>query len=135
MPIVGDLKGVLAGIVSTLEKEGARPGTHMVEQISAWRTRYPFYHPGVGDDPDEIVPEVVLKKLSESLDPQNSVVVTEVGQHQMWAAQSVDREAPRSFLSSGGLGTMASASRPPSARPSAVRRSRWCAWRATGRSR
>ena len=54
----------------------------------------------------EIVPEVVLKKLSESLDPQNSVVVTEVGQHQMWAAQSVDREAPRSFLSSGGLGTM-----------------------------
>ena len=99
--------GVLAGIVSTLEKEGARPGTGTwVEQISAWRTRYPFYHPGVGDDPDEIVPEVVLKKLSESLDPQNSVVVTEVGQHQMWAAQSVDREAPRSFLSSGGLGTM-----------------------------
>ena len=89
MPIVGDLKGVLAGIVSTLEKEGARPGTGTwVEQISAWRTRYPFYHPGVGDDPDEIVPEVVLKKLSESLDPQNSVVVTEVGQHQMWAAQS-----------------------------------------------
>ena len=107
VPIVGDLKGVLAGIVSTLEKEGARPGTGTwVEQISAWRTRYPFYHPGVGDDPDEIVPEVVLKKLSESLDPQNSVVVTEVGQHQMWAAQSVDREAPRSFLSSGGLGTM-----------------------------
>ena len=42
VPIVGDLKGVLAGIVSTLEKEGARPGTGTwVEQISAWRTRYP----------------------------------------------------------------------------------------------
>ncbi len=107
MPIVGDLKGVLDGIVTTLEKEGARPNDgDWVAQISAWRTRYPFYHPGVGDKPDEIVPEVVLKKLSDLLDPQKSVVVTEVGQHQMWAAQSVDREAPRSFISSGGLGTM-----------------------------
>ena len=76
-------------------REGARPGTGTwVEQISAWRTRYPFYHPGVGDDPDEIVPEVVLKKLSESLDPQNSVVVTEVGQHQMWAAQHIVHTRP-----------------------------------------
>ncbi len=79
VPIVGDLKGVLAGIVSTLEKEGARPGTgtwggadlrlaHALPVLPSRR----------GGRPDEIVPEVVLKKLSESLDPQNSVVVTEV---------------------------------------------------------
>ena len=169
VPIVGDLKGVLAGIVSTLEKEGARPGTGTwVEQISAWRTRYPFYHPGVGDDPDEIVkiidpavpivgdakvvlgaindrlekteaqpvgtewvktvcewrerwplytedfedfpgmiaPEVVLSHLSDKLDPEASIVTTEVGQHQMWAHQNIHREHARTFLSSGGLGTM-----------------------------
>ena len=126
VPIVGDLKGVLAGIVSTLEKEGARPGTGTwVEQISAWRTRYPFYHPGVGDDPDEIVPEVVLKKLSESLDPQNSVVVTEVG-----SAPDVGgpERGPRGAAQLPVVGRPGhdgtSASRPPSARPSAVRRSR-----------
>ena len=107
VPIVGDLKGVLSGIVARLEKEGARPVTQdWVERISAWRMRYPFYHPGVGDDPDDIVPEVVMRKLSGMLDPQASIVVTEVGQHQMWAAQSIDREKPRTFLSSGGLGTM-----------------------------
>lgn len=44
--------------------------------------------------------------LSDMLDPENSIVTTEVGQHQMWAAQHVDREVPRTFLTSGGLGTM-----------------------------
>ena len=107
VPIVGDLKGVLAGIASALEKEGAQPNTGAwIERVSEWRTRYPFYHPGVGDHLDEIVPEVALKKLSDLLDPAKSIVVTEVGQHQMWAAQSIAREHPRTFLSSGGLGTM-----------------------------
>ncbi len=58
------------------------------------------------ENPDEIVPEIAMQKLSAKLDPHNSVVVTEVGQHQMWAAQFIDREEPRSFISSGGLGTM-----------------------------
>ena len=44
--------------------------------------------------------------LSQMLDPENSIVTTEVGQHQMWAAQHIDREVPRTFLTSGGLGTM-----------------------------
>ena len=47
-----------------------------------------------------------MEQLSCALDPARSIVVTEVGQHQMWAAQHVDREVPRSFISSGGLGTM-----------------------------
>ena len=107
VPIVGDLKGVFAGVVSTLKRENAQPATEeWLSQIAAWRERHPFYHPGVGDKPDEIVPEVVLRSLSDKLDPHSSIVVTEVGQHQMWAAQSIDREEPRSFLSSGGLGTM-----------------------------
>ncbi|MDO4502101.1 MAG: biosynthetic-type acetolactate synthase large subunit [Coriobacteriia bacterium] len=106
-PIVGDLKGVLAGLVETLQKDGAKPNAGAwLEQLREWRDRYPLYHPNVGDAADMIVPELALTELSRQLDPHNSVVVTEVGQHQMWATQFIDREEPRSFLSSGGLGTM-----------------------------
>nr|WP_239442953.1 biosynthetic-type acetolactate synthase large subunit [Gordonibacter sp. An230] len=107
VPIVGDLKGVLEGIIAQIAKEGVRPDTAAwVAQIAEWRTRHPFYHPAVGDNPGEIVPEVVMEKLSHALDPEKSIVVTEVGQHQMWAAQHIDREVPRTFITSGGLGTM-----------------------------
>ena len=107
VPIVGDLKGVVAGIVSTIEKEACTPRTEAWNaQIAEWRERYPFYDAQITENPDEIVPEIAMQKLSAKLDPHNSVVVTEVGQHQMWAAQFIDREEPRSFISSGGLGTM-----------------------------
>lgn len=107
VPIVGDLKGVLDGIVDQLDKDNAKPiDAAWVKQVNKWRDRYPFYHPDLGDDKDRIVPELVMKELSDQLDPNKSIVVTEVGQHQMWAHQFVDREVPRSFLSSGGLGTM-----------------------------
>ena len=107
VPIVGDLKGVVAGIVATIEKEVCTPRTEAWNaQIAEWRERYPFYDAQITENPDEIVPEIAMQKLSAKLDPHNSVVVTEVGQHQMWAAQFIDREEPRSFISSGGLGTM-----------------------------
>lgn len=107
VPIVGDLKGVLACIDERLAAHGSQPRTGAwLEQIEKWRERYPFYCPDIADDPDEIVPERAMKCLSRLLDPQGSIVVTEVGQHQMWAAQFIDREAPRTFITSGGLGTM-----------------------------
>lgn len=107
VPIVGDLKGVLAGLVEQLAKDKAAPRTGpWLERIEGWRKRYPIYHPDLGDSDEEIVPELLLKELSDKLDPASSIVVTEVGQHQMWAHQSIDRERPRTFLSSGGLGTM-----------------------------
>lgn len=107
IPIVGDLKGVLIGIYDQLIKDKATPRTKdWLHLINEWRDRYPFYHPNIEDDPQEIIPELVLKDLSEQLDPDDSIVVTEVGQHQMWAHQFIDRERPRTFLSSGGLGTM-----------------------------
>jgi len=107
VPIVGDLKGILASMIEQLRKDGAVSSTAgWLSKIASWRERYPFYHPNLGDSPDEIVPELVMKELSAQLDPFASIVVTEVGQHQMWANQFIDRETPRSFLSSGGLGTM-----------------------------
>lgn len=107
IPIVGDLKGVLSGLVAALRKADVSPITDgWVACIENWRERFPFYHSDLGENSNEIIPELVLSSLSRQLDPWASVVVTEVGQHQMWAAQFINRELPRTFLSSGGLGTM-----------------------------
>ncbi len=107
VPIVGDAATVLASLLDTLEGAGARPDTaSWVAQVFAWRDEFPILEKGADAYPGEIVPEVALQMLSGMLDPHASIVVTEVGQNQMWAAQFIDREQPRTFLSSGGLGTM-----------------------------
>ena len=107
IPIVGDLKGVLAGLIDVLEHANAKPNTaDWLGQVNEWRDRFPLYHKDVVEAPDEVIPELVMQELSRQLDPLTSIVVTEVGQHQMWAAQFIDRKLPRTFLSSGGLGTM-----------------------------
>ena len=107
VPIVGDVKRVVTSLTLELEKIDAHPDTQAwIELIGEWRKQFPLYDESVGDLPDEVVPEIAMMKLSELLDPETSIVVTEVGQHQMWAAQFIARELPRTFLSSGGLGTM-----------------------------
>lgn len=107
VPIVGDAQGILGGIVAQLEKSGAMPvDAEWVETVNEWRERWPYYDDQFNDYPNQIVPEVALDELSKQLDPDNSIVTTEVGQHQMWAHQHIGREHARSFLSSGGLGTM-----------------------------
>ena len=107
VPIVGDARTVLLAINERLEKLDAQPvGEEWFREVSAWRERWPFYTPDFKDYPDAIAPEVVLSKLSDKLDPEASIVTTEVGQHQMWAHQNIHREHARTFISSGGLGTM-----------------------------
>ena len=107
VPIVGDAQGILGGIVAQLEKSGTTPvDAEWVETVNEWRERWPYYDDQFNDYPNQIVPEVALDELSKQLDPDNSIVTTEVGQHQMWAHQHIGREHARSFLSSGGLGTM-----------------------------
>lgn len=107
VPIVGDLKIVLGSLLKELARSDARPNTAAwVDEVGAWRDRHPVYDERLGELPGHIVPEIALMQLSRALNPNRSIVVTEVGQHQMWAAQFIDREQPRTFLSSGGLGTM-----------------------------
>lgn len=107
VPIVGDAKGVLAAINERLAKADARPiDRTWVDNVFSWRERWPFYTSDFSDYPNAIAPEVVLHKLSQKLDPEASIVTTEVGQHQMWAHQNIHREHARTFISSGGLGTM-----------------------------
>ena len=107
VPIVGDAKVVLGAINDRLEKTEAQPvGTEWVKTVCEWRNRWPLYTEDFEDFPGAIAPEVVLSHLSDKLDPEASIVTTEVGQHQMWAHQNIHREHARTFLSSGGLGTM-----------------------------
>lgn len=107
VPIVGDAKVVLAAINERLAKADAQPiDRTWVDDVFSWRERWPFYTSDFSDYPNAIAPEVVLHKLSQKLDPEASIVTTEVGQHQMWAHQNIHREHARTFISSGGLGTM-----------------------------
>ena len=107
VPIVGDAKGVLAAINERLAKADAQPiDRAWVDDVFSWRERWPFYTSDFSDYPNAIAPEVVLHRLSQKLDPEASIVTTEVGQHQMWAHQNIHREHARTFISSGGLGTM-----------------------------
>ncbi|HAM14547.1 MAG TPA: biosynthetic-type acetolactate synthase large subunit [Eggerthellaceae bacterium] len=117
VPIVGDVKRVVASLLEELEKDGVRPDTEQwLNLVGKWREESPIYAPA-RDRADEgggacrledgqIVPELAIADLSCMLDPASTIVVTDVGQHQMWAAQFMQRELPRTFLSSGGLGTM-----------------------------
>lgn len=107
VPIVGDARVVLASLNERLAKQDAKPNDEQwVKDVFSWRERWPFYTSDFADYPDKIAPEVVLSKLSDKLDPEASIVTTEVGQHQMWAHQNIRREHARTFLSSGGAGTM-----------------------------
>ena len=107
VPIVGDAKGALASIVAELKKQDAKPvDEEWVAQVNEWRYKHPFFHPTVAAPGGGITPEGALDLLSDTIDPMNTIVVTDVGQHQMWAAQHIISEKPRTFLSSGGAGTM-----------------------------
>ncbi|RMF42030.1 MAG: biosynthetic-type acetolactate synthase large subunit [Deltaproteobacteria bacterium] len=108
LPIVGDLKQVLSAVVRKLHEEGDSVAAlkertaEWLEEIAGWKEKHPLtYTPS----DSEIKPQFVIEKLSEMLN-EDAIITTEVGQHQMWTAQFFRFKQPRTFLSSGGLGTM-----------------------------
>ena len=107
VPIVGDAKVILAALNERLEKMDAHANCEAWrDEVFEWRERWPFYTSDFADYEGKIAPEVLLETLSDKLDPHASIVTTEVGQHQMWAAQFYKYTKPRTLLTSGGLGTM-----------------------------
>ena len=104
IPIVGDARTVLAAICDELEREAPTPKTQgWLKQIEKWRTESPLYYE---QDDDSIAPESVMELLNAKTKDRDTIYVTEVGQHQMWAAQYLRTTRSRTFLSSGGAGTM-----------------------------
>ncbi|MDZ4167805.1 MAG: biosynthetic-type acetolactate synthase large subunit [Coriobacteriia bacterium] len=104
VPIVGDARTVLAAITAELRKMNAEPRTDAwMRVIDDWRARYPFhYHPST----DTIMPEYAVERVRELTADRPTVFTTEVGQNQMWSCQYLRLREPRTWVSSGGLGTM-----------------------------
>jgi len=100
VPIVGDLKNVLSEINKELEPQEHKEWT---DKVKEWKKEYPLAHRDVGKD--KLLPQEVLKAINDILDG-DTIVVTDVGQHQMWAAQYMTYKNANSIVTSGGAGTM-----------------------------
>jgi len=101
IPIVGDVRLVLEELVRKL-----KPGhtAKWLKQIASWQEQYPLPD-GTGNLNGHLKPQYVIRELSR-LSDENTILATDVGQHQMWSAQHYNVRRPNSFLTSGGLGTM-----------------------------
>lgn len=100
VPIVGDLKNVLTMLIGEVKEKNNK---EWVKQVKIWKKEYPFAHRKV--EMDKLLPQEVLKELNSIL-KGNAIIATDVGQHQMWAAQYLTYIKPNSIVSSGGAGTM-----------------------------
>ena len=99
VPIVGDVKRVIPAI----DKLATPPQiSEWWDKIHTWQKEHPLVVPKADD---QIYPQHMVKMISE-ITEGNAIVVTDVGQHQMWAAQHYQYNHPRSWITSGGLGTM-----------------------------
>ena len=105
LKVLGDLRQSLPMFREKLDESS----TNYAEKFSAWKTQavekgleHPFTWQ---EEADEIKPGALISKISNICD-DNTIAVTDVGQHQMWAAQFFKARKPRQFLTSGGLGTM-----------------------------
>jgi acetolactate synthase I/II/III large subunit len=105
VPIVGDIKNVIGDLIEALRKTG-----HTAKGLDSWwkylsdtKKSYPLSYGPQSDG--SLSPEYVIEQLGKIAGP-DAVYVAGVGQHQMWAAQFISYEKPRTWLNSGGLGTM-----------------------------
>jgi len=105
VPVVGPLKTALAELAKEVAKhraDGIPAPEAWLHRIAEWRQEFPLrYARG-----DMLKPQTVIERLQALMAGEDVVVTTGVGQHQMWAMQYVVSERPRTFITSGGLGTM-----------------------------
>ena len=108
IPIVGDVKDVLTELISMIREGSTRPDTGALaawwDTIEGWRKRDCLkYDMGSGD---VIKPQYVVETLWNMTKDADTYITSDVGQHQMWAAQYYKFDEPRRWINSGGLGTM-----------------------------
>ncbi|MFH1367917.1 MAG: biosynthetic-type acetolactate synthase large subunit [Elusimicrobiota bacterium] len=98
IPVVGDAKLVLADLLKEVKKASH---AEWLKTIDKWRKTQPLSY----EQDSKLRPQYVIETISE-ITKGDAILVTDVGQHQMWSAQYYKAKKPRHFLSSGGLGTM-----------------------------
>jgi acetolactate synthase-1/2/3 large subunit len=108
IPIVGDVKDVLVEMIDMIKESGLTPDAGALsswwETIETWRKRDCLkYDLGNGD---VIKPQYVIETLHKMTKGTDTYITSDVGQHQMWAAQYYGFDEPRRWINSGGLGTM-----------------------------
>jgi acetolactate synthase-1/2/3 large subunit len=107
VPIVGDCREVISDLITAVKSEqqaGRRADlSAWWTQLDDWRTTYPVGY----DEPTDgtLAPQYVIKRIGEIAGPE-AIYAAGVGQHQMWAAQFISYQNPRTWLNSGGAGTM-----------------------------
>jgi acetolactate synthase-1/2/3 large subunit len=107
IPIVGDVKDVLQELIAQLKEAHAKPDVPSLSawwsQINEWRKRDCLKFK---NSTEVIKPQYVVEKLWELTKDSDAYITSDVGQHQMWAAQYYRFDEPRRWINSGGLGTM-----------------------------
>ena len=107
IPIVGDIAHVLEDMIRLWKARQARPEKKALaawwDQIETWRARKSL---NFVNSTSVIKPQHALQRLYAAIKDRDFYITTEVGQHQMWAAQHLHFEKPRHWMTSGGLGTM-----------------------------
>jgi len=99
VPIVGDVKSVLKSLNKQLEP---KKHTDWIKKIDGWRSEHPMCY---DEEHEAILPQMVVSKICQ-VTTGKSIIVTGVGQNQMWSAQHYCYDRPGKLISSGGLGTM-----------------------------
>ncbi|MEI7433810.1 MAG: biosynthetic-type acetolactate synthase large subunit [Methanomicrobiales archaeon] len=99
VPIVGDVRNILGELVQKLQKTGHYQTWH--EKIKGWKKKHPLRY----KDDGKLRPQYIIQQLSALLG-EDDIIVSEVGQNQMWTAQYYCFRKPRTWITSGGLGTM-----------------------------
>jgi acetolactate synthase-1/2/3 large subunit len=99
VPIVGNAKNILGQVIEELKK--APNTSDWLKTIESWKKKYPLNY----KDNGKIKPQYVIEQIYEAT-KGDAIITTEVGQNQMWSCQWYKYTHPRTFISSGGLGTM-----------------------------
>lgn len=98
--LVGDLKQILSRLIPSVEKKERK---EWIDQIQAWKKEYPECY---DKKPEHSINPKFICECINKIAGEDTFITTEVGQHQMWTAQFYPFTKPRTFITSGGLGTM-----------------------------